>query len=63
MSVAERLKVIVVELVYDALLLMLTKPLGAVVSVGVGAGVGAELVVKDTSLPYDVPPLFSATIR
>ncbi len=54
-----------VELVYDAPLLMLIEPEGAVVSVwiGVGVGVGAELVVKDASLPYAVPPLFDAAMR
>ena len=54
-----------VELVYNAPLLMLIEPEGAVVSVwiGVGVGVGAELVVKDASLPYAVPPLFDAAMR
>ena len=62
---AERVTVTVVELVYDAPLLMLTEPEGAVVSVGVGVGVGvgAELVVKDATLPYAVPPLFDAAMR
>ena len=39
-SVAERLRVTVVELVYEAPLLMLTEPAGAVVSDGVGVGEG-----------------------
>ena len=50
---------------YEAPLLMLTEPLGAVVSVGVGVGVGVEqpIVVNDASLPYDVPALFDAAMR
>ena len=57
--------VTVVELVYNAPLLMLIEPEGAVVSVwiGVGVGVGAELVVNDASLPYDAPALFDAAMR
>ena len=55
-SVAERLRVTVVELVYEAKLLMRTEPAGAVVSAG------AE-VVNNISLPYDVPALFDAAMR
>ena len=45
--------VTVVELVYEAPLLMLTEPLGAVVSVGVGdgAGVEAETITVIVSVP------------
>ena len=44
-----------VELVYEAPLLMLIEPLGAV---------GSDVdVVKDASLPYEVPALFCAAIR
>lgn len=47
--------------------MILTEPLGAVVSeeegVGVGVGVAAALVVNDDSLPYDVPALFDAAMR
>ncbi len=62
MSVAERLRVTAVELVYEAPLFMLTEPLGAVVSevvvvgdgvgvregvvVGVTVGVGVDIVVS-----------------
>ena len=64
---AERVTVTVVELVYEAPLLMLIEPLGAVVSVwtgvGLGVGVGAADVVNDNSLPYDIPALFCAAIR
>ena len=68
MSVAERLRVTVGELVYEAPLLMLTEPLGSVVSEVVGGGVGVGvtavvLVVKVASLPYDVPTLLLAAMR
>ena len=46
----------VVELVYEAPLLMLMEPVGAVVS-------GVVEVVNDASLPYDVPALFDAAMR
>ena len=44
-----------VDLVYEAPLLMLTEPVGALVSAGVE-------VVKEVSLPYEVPALFCAAI-
>jgi hypothetical protein len=43
-SVAERVKVTVDEFVYDAPLLMVIEPLGAVVSDGVGVGEGVGVV-------------------
>ena len=53
---------------YEAPLLMLTEPLGSVVSEVVGGGVGVGvtavvLVVKVASLPYDVPTLLLAAMR
>ncbi len=46
-SVAERVKVTVDEFVYEAPLLMVIEPLGAVVSDGVGVGVGVALVESE----------------
>ena len=54
-SVAESVKVTVDEFVYEAPLLMLREPVGAVVSDGAD-------VANDVSLPYDVPALFCAAI-
>ena len=49
-SVAESAKVTVEEFVYEAPLLMLREPVGAVVSEGVGVGEGVGVVVVTSRL-------------